>query len=136
MTPRYMLDTDICIHIVRDRPSAVKARFDRLKPDEVVISAVTYGELYFGARKSKFSATAFAQLDKFTQDVPVATLDSLAGAKYGEIRAVLERQGRIIGNNDLWIAAHALAAGVILVTSSNEREFGRIPGLRVDNWTK
>lgn len=130
-----MLDTDICIHIVRNRPSAVKVRFDRLKPDDVIISTITYGELYYGARKSSLSTAAFAQLEKFTLEIPVAPLDALAGARYGEVRALLERQGRVIGNNDLWIAAHALALNVILVTS-NEREFGRITGLRVENWAK
>jgi len=135
LTPRYMLDTDICIHIARGRPAEVKVRFGRLRPDEVMISTITYGELCFGARKSSLSADAFAQLEIFTQDVAVAPLDWMAGAKYGEIRAALERQGRVIGNNDLWIAAHALALGVVLATS-NEREFGRIPGLRVENWAK
>ena len=130
-----MLDTDICIHIVRGRPAKVKARFGRLKPDEVVISVITYGELCFGARKSNLSADAFAQLKMFTEDVPVVPLDSLAGAQYGEIRAALEQQGHVIGNNDLWIAAHALALGLVLATS-NEREFGRISGLRVENWAK
>ena len=134
MTTHYMLDTNICIYIAQQRPRAVKVRFERLKAGQVVMSSVTYGELCYGAAKSAQSNQAFAQLQELAQDVPVAALDENAGQVYGEIRAKLEEQGRLIGNNDLWIAAHAFALNLILVTN-NEREFKRIPGLAIENWT-
>ena len=134
MTAHYRLDANICIYIANQRPRAVKARFERLKAGQVVMSSVTYGELCYGAAKSVQSNQAFAQLQELAQDVPVAALDENAGQVYGEIRAKLEEQGRLIGNNDLWIAAHAFALNLILVTN-NEREFKRIPGLAIENWT-
>ena len=135
MTPRYMLDTNICIYIARQQPPKVKARFDRMKPGELVMSVVTYGELFYGASKSRQASTAFSQLQLFIRDVPVLPVDLAAGKVYGELRSFLERRGQIIGNNDLWIGAHALALGVTLATN-NEREFSRIPRLSVENWTR
>jgi tRNA(fMet)-specific endonuclease VapC len=135
MKARYMLDTDICIYISRRRPSVVKERFDRLKPGQVIISVITYGELYYGASKSNQKAEALAQLGKTVLDIPVEDLTSSAARTYGEIRATLEKQGSAIGNNDLWVAAHAMALGVTLATN-NEREFLRVTGLSVENWTK
>lgn len=133
MNSLYMLDTNICIYIVKHRPPEVKSRFERFKPGQLVISIVTFGALWYGARKSSETNRAISLLESFTRDVPVAPLDSAAGRAYGEIRARLERQGRPIGNNDLWIAAHALALGLTLATN-NEREFKRVPGLSVENW--
>jgi len=134
MKPRYMLDTNICIYIARQRPPQVRARFERLRPGQLVMSAITYGELSYGAAKSSQSDKALAQLEELVQDIPIADLDSTAGQAYGEILARLEEQGRPIGNNDLWIAAHAVALNLTLVTN-NEREFKRIPGLSLENWT-
>ena len=133
MTPRFMLDTNICIYIAKQQPRAAKARFERLKPGQVVMSTITYGELSYGATKSIQRNRAIAQLQELVQDIPVEALDWHAGQVYGEIRAKLEEQGRLIGNNDLWIAAHALALELTLVTN-NEREFRRIPGLSIENW--
>ena len=135
MKPRYMLDTNICIYIAKQRPPEVRARFERLRPGQLVMSAITHGELSYGARKSNQSSKALAQLEELIQDVPVTDLDSSAGQAYGEIRARLEQQGCPIGNNDLWIAAHAVSLNLTLVTN-NEREFKRIPGLSLENWTK
>ena len=135
MKTQYMLDTDLCIYIVKRRPPEVRTRFERLKPGQVVMSAITYGELVFGTNKSGQKSKAEKQLEELTQDIPVEDLNLAAARAYGEIRASLERQGRMIGNNDLWIAAHASSLGVILATN-NEREFRRIPGLNVENWTK
>jgi tRNA(fMet)-specific endonuclease VapC len=134
MKPRYMLDTNICIYIAKHQPPEVKAHFERLKPGQLVMSAITYGELSYGASKSRQKAKAVAQLEELVQDIPAVDLDSRAGQVYGEIRAALEQQGRLIGNNDIWIGAHALAMNLTLVTN-NEREFNRIPGLSVENWT-
>ena len=133
MNTRYMLDTNICIYIAKRRPQAVRKRFDRMKPGQMVISAVTYGELRYGAAKSNDRAGALAHLEGFVQSVPVEALGADAAQEYGEIRALLEKEGRLIGDNDLWIAAHALALGLTLATN-NEREFKRVPGLSVENW--
>jgi tRNA(fMet)-specific endonuclease VapC len=135
MKPRYMLDTNICIYIAKHRPPRAKARFERLKPGQMVISAITYGELYFGACKSSQRPKALTLLEELVQDIPVENLDSAVARAYGEIRAKLEEQGRLMGNNDLWIGAHALALDVTLATN-NAREFKRIAGLSVENWTK
>jgi tRNA(fMet)-specific endonuclease VapC len=135
MKTRYMLDTNICIYIAKHQPPEVKARFERLKPGQLVMSAITYGELYYGANKSNQRTRALAQLDELIQDIPVENLTSTAAEAYGEIRATLEKQGRLIGNNDLWIGAHAKALEVTLATN-NERDFKRIAGLSVENWTK
>jgi tRNA(fMet)-specific endonuclease VapC len=130
-----MLDTNICIYITKHRPPEVKARFDRLKPGQLVMSAITYGELYYGAIKSNQRARALTLIEELVQDIPVEDLNSRAAQAYGEIRASLEKRGRLIGNNDLWIGAHAMALDVTLATN-NEREFKRITGLAVENWTK
>jgi tRNA(fMet)-specific endonuclease VapC len=133
--PRYMLDTNICIYIAKHQPPEVKARFELLKPGQLVMSVITYGELHYGASKSNQRAKALTQLEELVQDIPVENLDPRAAQAYGEIRATLEKQGRLIGNNDLWIGAHATALGVTL-TTNNDREFKRIAGLSVENWTK
>ncbi len=133
MDARFLLDTNICIHIRRQRPPEVLARFQRLKPGEAVLSVITYGELIYGAEKSKFREQAIGQLTELAGLVPVMALPSRAGEFYGAIRAALEIKGEMIGNNDLWIAAHAKAAALTLVTN-NEREFRRIPGLKIQNW--
>jgi tRNA(fMet)-specific endonuclease VapC len=135
MKARYMLDTDICIYISKHNPPVVKERFERLKPGQVIMSVITYGELYYGASKSNQKAAALAQLGKTVLDIPVENLSATASQTYGTIRAALEKQGRVIGNNDLWIAAHAMSMNLTLATN-NEHEFLRVPGLAVENWTK
>jgi len=130
-----MLDTDICIYISKRRPSEVRDRFERLKPGQMIMSVITYGELYYGASKSKQRAEALVQLGEMVRDIPVEDLKSTASQEYGTIRAALEKQGRVIGNNDIWIAAHAMALNVTLATN-NDREFLRVTGLSVENWTK
>jgi tRNA(fMet)-specific endonuclease VapC len=133
MDPRFLLDTNICIHIRRRRPPEVLARFQRLKPGEAVLSVITYGELVYGVEKSEMREHAIRQLIELKSLLPVMELPVHAGKAYGAIRASLEIKGETIGNNDLWIAAHAKAAELILVTN-NEREFRRIAGLRIQNW--
>ena len=133
MDARFLLDTNICIHIRRRKPPEVLARFQRLKPGEAVISVVTYGELAYGVEKSQFREQAVMQLGELTGLLPVMELPMQAGQYYGAIRAALETKGEMIGNNDLWIAAHAKAAGLTLVTN-NKREFQRIAGLKIQNW--
>lgn len=129
-----MLDTNTCIYIAKHQPSEVKARFERLKPGQVVMSTITYGELYYGATKSSQSAQALTQLEELVEDIPVENLGLTVGQVHGRIRAALEREGQLIGNNDLWIGAHAMGSNLTLATN-NEREFKRIPGLSIENWT-
>ena len=133
ITPRYMLDTNICIYIRQRRPDAVLQRFRGLRPGEAVISTITYGELRYGAEKSSEQDRALRLLGELLTLLPVQSLSQNIGMHYGVIRADLQRTGQVIGNNDLWIAAHAQATGLILVTN-NEREFSRIPGLKIENW--
>jgi tRNA(fMet)-specific endonuclease VapC len=133
MDVRFLLDTNICIYIRKRRPPEVLARFQRLRPGEVAISVITYGELTYGVEKSRFREQATKQLMELAGLLPVMELPLRAGQFYGTIRAALEVRGEIIGNNDLWIAAHARAAGLTLVTN-NEHEFQRIQGLKIQNW--
>jgi tRNA(fMet)-specific endonuclease VapC len=133
MSPRYLLDTNICIHIRQRRPPSVLARFNKLQPGEAALSVITFGELLYGAEKSQRRADALQLLAELATLIPVLPLPLEAAHLYGTIRASLETRGEVIGNNDLWIAAHAKAEGLTLVTN-NEREFKRIAGLKVQNW--
>ena len=132
-TPRYMLDTNICVYLRRRRPIQVVHRFADLAPGEAVISAITYGELHYGGQKHVERERLLDEVMRLIRLLPVAAVPAPAAAVYGQIRAGLERRGEIIRTHDLWIAAHAQAAGLILVTN-NEREFRRVPGLSVENW--
>lgn len=133
MSARYMLDTNTCIYAVSGRHPAVARRLDRLAPGAAIISVIVHGELMFGAAKSSRPQDARARLEALYEVADVADLPVDAGDHYGTIRADLERAGRPIGNNDLWIAAHARAGALTLVTN-NEREFKRVKGLRTENW--
>lgn len=97
------------------------------------MSVVTYGELAYGVTKSRLGKVALANLDALLSSIEVLALPKSAGLHYGSVRADLERRGEIISSNDLWIAAHAMADGLVLVTN-NEREFRRVPGLTIENW--
>lgn len=131
--PRYLLDTNICIYIKNHRPAEVLARFSKLPTGKVAMSAITYGELCFGAEKSSKPKITRQILEQLVALIPVLPLDAAASIHYGKIRQQLQASGQPIGNNDLWIASHALANKLILVTN-NVGEFQRVPGLRVENW--
>jgi tRNA(fMet)-specific endonuclease VapC len=133
MAARFLLDTNICIYIQRQRPANLLARFQKLEPGDAAISVITWGELLYGAEKSKQRKKVLQLLAEFKTFIPVLPIPESAGNTYGIIRASLESDGQTIGNNDLWIAAHAKAADLTIVTN-NEREFRRIPGLKVQNW--
>jgi tRNA(fMet)-specific endonuclease VapC len=133
METRYLLDANIVIYLRQRRPETVVRRFDRLQPGEAVVSVIAYGELQYGAMKSSQREAGLERLRELGQMLPALPLPENAAEAYGFIRADLESRGQIIGNNDLWIAAHALAAGLTLVTN-NEREFRRVRGLKVQNW--
>jgi len=131
---RYLLDTNTCIYIANERPLQVKERFLGLHPGEAGMSVITYGELCFGAEKSSSSAAVLRNLATFNQVVPVLELPTEAAAQYGRLRHRLQTSGQPIGNNDLWIASHCLHLNLTLITN-NQREFSRIPNLRIENWT-
>jgi tRNA(fMet)-specific endonuclease VapC len=132
---RYLLDTNICIYIAKQRPPAVAKRFAKLAAGSVGMSMITFGELHYGAEKSNQRLQARDTLNRLVELIPVITPNDAVGERYGVIRAHLERSGTPIGNNDLWIAAHALSLGVTLV-SNNTREFERVPKLKLDNWVE
>ena len=133
MDPRYLLDTNICIYIRQKRPEEVLRRFRKLRPGEAALSVITYGELLYGAAKSSQRQAALERLQELVHLLPALPLPESAAEEYGSIRAELESKGEMIGNNDLWIAAHALATGLTLVTN-NQSEFRRVRGLKVQNW--
>lgn len=133
MPVKYMLDTNICIYIQKHKPESVLGRFRKLKSGEAAISIITWGELLYGAEKSKQKKNVLTLLNEFSIIVPVLAMPESAGKTYGIIRAFLESNGAPIGNNDLWIAAHAKAENLTLVTN-NENEFKRIPKLKISNW--
>ncbi|GAB1235004.1 type II toxin-antitoxin system VapC family toxin [Ferrigenium sp. UT5] len=133
MSVRYLLDTNICIYIAKHNPPAVRDRFAHHTADELAMSVVTLGELRFGAEKSQNRERALAVISQLESMMQIAQLNAAVGEHYGQIRAVLQQRGEMIGNNDLWLAAHARAEGWILVTN-NEREFVRVDGLQVENW--
>ena len=128
----YLLDTNICIYVINERPPEVLQRFLVHEPDGLGISAITASELYWGVRKSG-SARNLRSLEKFMAPLHVMDYGLEAAQAYGLLRATLERKGTPIGPLDLQIAAHALALDIILVTN-NLREFKRVPGLQVESW--
>lgn len=117
---------------MKRRPAALLRRLDQ-RATTSAISIVTYGELAFGAIMSVRREEAAAHLAALLETLEVLPLPLEAARRYAEIRAQLQRTGQPIRANDLWLAAHALADGLSLVTN-NEREFWRVPGLRVENW--
>jgi len=132
---RFLLDTNICIYIRQNKPQEVLQRFQTLRQGEAALSVITYGELVFGAQKSKQRTAALERLAELLYWLPALPLPETAGQAYGTIRADLAARGQMIGNNDLWIASHALVAELTLVTN-NEKEFRRVRGLKVQNWAE
>ena len=135
MALKYLIDTDICIYVRLRRPPEVLERFRSLAAEEAAISIITFGELTYGAEKSRDTDRALDTLGTLTEFLEVLPMPVEAGRFYGWIRTMLERKGEMIGGNDLWIAAHAVAERLTLVTN-NEREFRRVEGLAVENWAR
>ena len=129
----YLLDTDICVYIKRFSPIEVRQRLARQPVGTVAMSAITWGELMFGACQSRDPEQAMAAMQELATNIKVVPLSHTAGEQYGLIHSHLVRAGTLIGHNDLWIAAHALAEDLVLVTN-NTREFSRVPDLRIENW--
>lgn len=130
---QYLLDTNICIYIAKNKPPEVLAHFQLLEVGQVGVSVITHGELVYGARKSKQPQLALSHLQRLVELIPVIPITEAVGDYYGQLRSTLEKAGTPIGNNDLWIAAHALNLNITLVTN-NTREFERILHLKLENW--
>ncbi|MCE5180200.1 MAG: type II toxin-antitoxin system VapC family toxin [Betaproteobacteria bacterium] len=128
----YLLDTNIIIAAIKGVPDVI-GRLEKIPLSALILSPIVLGELEFGAEKSAQVEKNRARLASLIENIPVASLDSEASRHYGLIRADLEKKGTPIGANDLWIAAQALALGVVLVTD-NVGEFSRVAGLEVENW--
>ena len=129
---KYLLDTNIVIYVIKQRPLAVLEVFNR-HHGRMAISSITLAELVHGAEKSSDAARNIAVVEDFVSRLTVLPYDDKAAWHYGNIRAGLEKLGQPIGINDLHIAAHARSNGLILVTN-NLREFERVPGLLLENW--
>lgn len=130
--PSYLLDTDFCIAVLRDRSPALKDRFVQ-RAETLSISTITLTELLVGAAKSMWPDRWSAEVESLTERLKVLPFDAGAAAHAADIRADLERRGQIIGTYDILIAGHARSRGMTVVTG-NLREFGRVDGLRCENW--
>ena len=130
---RYMLDTDICIYALRHQFPTLQDMFNR-RAEQLAVSPVVLGELYFGVEKSARPDDNLKVLESFAARLEVLPFDAAAAAHSGQIRASLHRAGQPIGPYDLMIAGHARSLGLVLVTH-NTREFGRVPGLLVEDWS-
>ncbi len=129
---RYMLDTNLCIRVLRDRPQAARARFNA-EADALCISTVVLAELLHGAGKSAKPVENRCEVERFAARLEVLAFDAEAAAHAAEIRTTLERQGQVIGAYDLLIAGHARSRGLVVVTG-NLGEFSRVAGLRSEDW--
>lgn len=132
---RYMLDTNICIYAIKHKPEQVFMRLQEHDPIDICISSVTYAELVHGVEKSKAIEKNRVALALLLANIEIMNFDSLAAESYGEIRADLEKAGTPIGPLDMMIAGHAKALGYTVVTN-NTKEFARVKGLKLENWSE
>lgn len=130
---KYMLDTNLCVRVLRERPHGLRARFNA-ESSSLCISTVVLYELLYAAAKSVRPTESRKAVEAFAERLQVLEFDSDAALHAGEIRAELERSGNVIGGYDLLIAGHARSRGLIVVTN-NLREFQRVDGLRVEDWS-
>ncbi|QTL97822.1 tRNA(fMet)-specific endonuclease VapC [Iocasia frigidifontis] len=130
---KYMLDTNICIYIIKEKPKKVINKFHTLDVGDICISSITLAELEYGVEKSQYTERNRLALAGFLSSIEILFFSDKAAENYGRIRANLERQGNIIGAYDLMIGAHALSENLILVTN-NTKEFQRINNLSLENW--
>jgi len=128
-----MLDTNICIYIIKNKPQSVKQKFQEFDLGELYISSITVSKLMYGAFKSQFVEKNLKAIESFLIPFDIVDYDYKACIEYGKIRADLEKNGRVIGNMDMQIAAHALALDSVLVTN-NTKEFERVVRLDLENW--
>lgn len=132
---RYMLDTNICIYVIKYKPEAAVQNFLAHDPDDICVSSITYAELMHGVEKSQQIEKNRLALSMFLSAITVLDFDSSAAEAYGELRADLERKGTPIGPMDMLIAGHAKSQNLILVTN-NTREFERVSDLTLQDWSK
>ena len=130
---RYLLDTNTCIRYINGRAPRIRDHVRSKSYSDIVVSAITKGEMYYGSSKSQEPEHSRAKQDDFLRQFDSLPFDDDAAEEYGSIRAYLEKQGQPIGKHDMLIAAIARAQGLIVVTH-NTREFDRIPGLNVEDW--
>ncbi len=128
-----MLDTNICIYIIKNKPQNVKEKFKTFEVGELCISSITISELMYGAYKSQYVEKNLKAIENFLLPFEMLEYGYSAAKEYGNIRAYLEKKGQVIGGMDMQIAAHALALDMVLVTN-NPKEFKRVSGLALDNW--
>ncbi len=128
----YMLDTNICIYVMKTYPPAMREKFNALA-EQLCISSITLGELHYGAEKSARRAENLTAIAHFVARLEVLPFAAKAAAHYGQVRADLERAGKPCGPHDMQIGGHARSEGLIVVTN-NMREFARMPGVRAENW--
>jgi tRNA(fMet)-specific endonuclease VapC len=132
---KFILDTNICIYIIKRKPSGAIERFKRAEISRIGISSITLSELLYGVSKSSKPEQNLIALTQFVAPLEILPYGNEAAQYYGDLRAQLEKQGTPIGSLDMLIAAHALSIDCTLVTN-NEKEFIRIPNLKIDNWAK
>ena len=132
---KWMLDTDVCITLIRQRSPDLLRRLQRHQVGEVGVSAITIAELFCGVEKSGHASRNRAALEQFLMPLQLADFGLAAAARYGTVRADLDRRGQPIGAMDTLIATHALSLGATVVTR-NRRDFGRVTGLSVEDWTQ
>ena len=132
---KYMLDTNICIYVMKNRPNNVIKKFLSHDPEELCISAVTYAELMHGVEKSMAVERNRIALSLFLSPITIIDFDMRAAEEYGKIRSDLEKRGTPIGPMDTLIAGHAKSRDLILVTN-NTKEVDRVAGLSVEDWTQ
>ncbi len=131
---KILLDTDICIYLIKNKPESIRKHLASLQPGDVGVSSITVGELRYGVAKSQSRAKNAEALEAFLLPLEIAPFDAAAAAaKYGEIRSALEKKGMPIGPLDTLIAAQAISLGVTLATN-NLGEFARVPGLKCVTW--
>ena len=130
---KYMLDTNSCIFIIKHRPENVVRKFMELDSDDICISSITYAELAHGVEKSQARKKNRMALTLLLSEIQIVPFDDLAAQVYGVVRADLQKKGMPIGPLDTWIAAHAIALNLTLVTN-NTKEFARVDGLSLDDW--
>ena len=132
---RCMLDTNICIYIIKNKPEQARKRFKEYAIGDLAISSITVSELMYGANKSQYIEKNLKAVERFLLPFDIVDYDYKASLVYGEIRADLEKKGKVIGGLDMLIAAHAESLDMILVTN-NTKEFNRVIGLDIDNWVE
>jgi len=132
---RYMLDTNICIYIIKNKPEKAIENLKKHDPKQICISSITYSELVYGVEKSKAIEKNRLALTLMLANIEIINYDHNASESYGKIRTELEKQGKPIGSLDMLIAAHAKSLNYTLVTN-NTKEFERVKGLKLVNWAK